>query len=88
MPKTIPESKVSIFKFTKTKVVYDKPIYIDAQIVDLSNTLMYCFPYKYIYMKTKFLMSNTNRYYILKDGHHQFIQIYHNYIEVGPILLS
>ena len=47
-PLTIPNSRINIFKFTKTKVYYNKPIYIGAQILDLSKTLMYQFHYEYM----------------------------------------
>ena len=51
-PIAIPQSKINIFQFTKTKIVYNKPIYVGAQILDLSKTLMYQFHYEY--MKPKF----------------------------------
>ena len=51
-PIVIPQSKINIFQFTKTKITYDKPIYLGAQILDLSKTLMYQFHYEY--MKPKF----------------------------------
>ena len=51
-PIAIPKSKINVFQLTKTKIVYNKPIYVGAQILDLSKTLMYQFQYQY--MKSKF----------------------------------
>ena len=51
-PVQITNSKINIFQFTKTKIYYNKPIYVGAQILDLSKTLMYQFHYEY--MKKKF----------------------------------
>ena len=56
-PIAIPQSKINIFQFTKTKIVYNKPIYVGAQILDLSKTLMYQFHYEY--MKPKFFDMRT-----------------------------
>ena len=56
-PKTIFNSNIKIFHFTKTKIFYNKPIYIGAQILDISKTLMYHFHYSY--MKSKFPIQRT-----------------------------
>ena len=47
-PIVIPQSDIYIFQFTKTVVEYYKPIYVGAQILDLSKTLMYEFHYEYM----------------------------------------
>ena len=50
-PISIPGSKISIFQFTRTRVYYNKPIYVGAQFLDLSKTLMYNFHYNYMMKK-------------------------------------
>ena len=47
-PIMIPQSDINIFPFTKTVVEYNQPIYVGAQILDLSKTLMYDFHYEYM----------------------------------------
>ena len=47
-PIMIPQSDINIFQFTKTVVEFNKPIYVGAQILDLSKTLMYEFHYEYM----------------------------------------
>ena len=48
----------------KTKLYFNKPIYISMSILDLSNSLMYYFHYKYIMTKygnnEKFLFADTD----------------------------
>ena len=56
-PRSISNSNIKIFHFTKTKVYYNKPIYVGAQILDISKTLMYRFHYEY--MKRKFPNQRT-----------------------------
>ena len=51
-PKTLYNSNIKVFHFTKTKIAYNKPIYVGAQILDISKTLMFDFHYNY--MKKKF----------------------------------
>ena len=63
-PVRITNSKINIFQFTKTKIYYNKPIYVGAQILDLSKTLMYQFHYEY--MKKKF--NNIQALYLDTDS--------------------
>ena len=79
-PKTIYNSNIKIFHFTKTKITYNKPIYVGAQILDISKTLMYQFHYNY--MKVKFPILRT----LLTDTDGIIYQIFTEdfYKEISP----
>ena len=77
-PIVIPHSKINNFQFTKTKIKYDKPIYVGAQILDLSKTLMYQFHYEYMKpkfsaLRTLYTDTDSNIYHIGTDDFYESI---------------
>ena len=57
---------------TKTKIYYNKPVYLGMCILDLSRTLMYDFHYNYMKSKygykVKLLYTDTDPFIVLKPG--------------------